>query len=270
MAEGPNLVLGTAWNLGIADVRIFVESLRRHYHGDVMLLVTSRGSADLVSYLRSRDIVPVFFDCSFWMVMHVQLGRYVRYEETLRGVDKEYAHVLLTDVSDVVFQADPFAQLPEGELLCFMEVPGRTIGQCADNTRWVQQIYGPAVWENMKNHEISCSGTTIGSQRAILQYIDLMLHYANPNLLAPLMQFRGHDQGIHNYLLRTGALPNARLIPNGQHVYTVQTVPDSEITLGPGGTILAPGGRLCPIVHQYPSKPAVLKHIRSAYDAISS
>jgi hypothetical protein len=125
---------------------------------------------------------------------------------------KKYERVLLTDVTDVVFQSGPFAQLPDDELL---------------------------------------------------------LQPAKPNLMVPLMKYRGHDQGIHNYLLRTGALPNARLIPNGQHVYTVAYVNDADIALGPAGTILAPGPHLCPIVHQYNYKPALLAHVRSAYPSVA-
>ena len=264
-ADGPNLVLAAAWDIEAADVRPFVESLRRFYRGDVMMLVTSKGSAALVDYLRSREIIPVFFDCQIWMVMQVKLARYVRYGELLRAADKQYARILLTDASDVLFQADPFANLPDDELLCFLEDPVRTIGQCPDDSLWIQQIFGPAILERLKDFEISCSGTTIGTHAAIVQYIDLLLQPAKPNLMAKLMNFRGHDQGIHNYLLRTGALPQARLIPNGEQVYTVGSVKDSDITLASGGVILAPGARACPVVHQFTYKPALLAHVRAAY-----
>lgn len=262
---GGNLVLGAAWNLGTADCRVFVESLRKYYQGDVILLVASKGSRALVRYLRSHGITPVYFDCPFWMLMHLQLARYVRYGEILRGSSDEYQRVLLTDVSDVVFQADPFALLPDGELLCFLEAAGRTVGQCDENSRWIQQIIGTEGFEAVKNFEISCSGETIGSHQAILGYIDLLLAHIDAARLVQLRHARGHDQGIHNFLLHIGALPKARKIPNGQHVYTLGFVPESEFTLGANGTIVAPGERLCPIIHQYNYKPACLRHVRLAY-----
>ena len=76
-----NLVMGMAWNLSLADVRIFVASLRRHYPGDVMMLVTSQGSEALVTYLRANGVTPIFFDSPIWMGIHVQLGRYVGYAQ---------------------------------------------------------------------------------------------------------------------------------------------------------------------------------------------
>jgi hypothetical protein len=261
----PNLIFGAAYNLKVPQVRVFVESLRRYYHGQVMLLVTSVDSEELVAYLRSMNVTPVFFDCPHWMVTNIQVARYVRYAETLRTSGDLYGRILLSDVTDVLFQADPFDTLPDGELLCFLETPGRTIGQCTTNTGWVQQIYGPAGVEKIKDFDISCSGTTIGTQPAILHYIDLLLDHAEPVLLAKVMESRGHDQGIHNFLLRTGQLPSARLIPNGQHVFTLGYTPDREIISGPNGAILTATGRRCPIVHQYNYKRALVPHVESAF-----
>jgi hypothetical protein len=42
-------------------------------------------------------------------------------------------------------------------------------------------------------------------------------------------------------------------------------VPDEELSTGPGGAIFAPGKHLCPIVHLYNYKPALLKHVQAAY-----
>ena len=51
-----NLILGTAFNYGIEQVRVFVESLRRHYDGEAILLVSSRSGSELADYLRRRGI----------------------------------------------------------------------------------------------------------------------------------------------------------------------------------------------------------------------
>ena len=264
-ANKPNLVLGTAWRLTVDEVGVFVESLRRHYSGLAMLVISSRDSRDLVQYLLARDVVPVFFDCPHWMVMHIQLARYVRYGEVLRGLGIECHRVLLSDVSDVVFQADPFVNLPDGELLCFAEEAGRRIGQCEFNRRWVQEVYGTQGLERVADCQIYCSGTTIGSQRAIVQYIDLLLTQATPEVLANVSKVRGHDQGIHNFLLHTGALPQARMIDNGRHVYTLGHVPDGQVHIGEGGAILTAEGLACPIVQQYNYKPPIDARVRAAF-----
>ena len=104
----------------------------------------------------------------------------------------------------------------------------------------------------------------MGSHAAILQYLDSLLAHVTPEVVARLPQTRGHDQAIHNYLIQHHALPNLKLVANAEHVYTLGIVPDEEIVFGPGGTVLAPDGRICPILHQYNYKPAVIEHLTAA------
>jgi len=270
MSQNPNqsdtLVLGTAFDYTIDQVRVFVESLRRHYTGDVMLLVSSRDSAEMVSYLSGYQVTPVFFDSAYWMVAHISVSRYIRYAELLRALPGRYSRVLLTDVVDVFFQGHPFNNAPDGDLLCYLEVAGRSIGDCSLNSAWVRDIFGEREFQKLRNHGIICSGTTLGSTDAILDYIDRLLYYAPPKVLAPLGQSRrGHDQGIHNYLLRNGLLPFARIIPNGVHVFTVGSVAEQHIILSADGQILTQEGVLCPIVHQYTYKEYLTRHVRAAF-----
>ncbi len=264
-ADSESLVLGTAYRLTVDDVWIFVESLRRFYSGNVMLLVNSYQPPELATYLRSRDVFPVHFDGPPWMTAHVQMMRYVRYGEVLRDSRCSYDRILLTDVSDVVFQGHPFDSMGQGELLCFMEHPGCTIAQSKNMVRWIQQIYGDEALAELGECGISCSGTTIGTHPAIIRYIDLLLSQADPGVLAPLSGYRGHDQGMHNYLLHKGYLPEARLVPNGEHVYTLGLVPGAEVFAGEAGTLLTPDGRACPIVHQYTYNDRMRAHVAAAY-----
>src|SRR5262245_4939676 len=181
MQPTDELILGTAYHYGVRDVWVFVESLRRHYTGEVMLLV-SGGSASrpLVEYLVSRQVRPIFFDCPAWMITHVQFGRFVRYGELLRDSSRRYERVLLTDVSDVVFQSHPFDHAPEGELLCFLEGGDRTIGGCPVNSNWVSSLYGPEILARVSRGPISCSGITLGCHEAILEYLDRLCGHIRP------------------------------------------------------------------------------------------
>lgn len=260
---GDTLVLGTAFGYAAAHVRIFVESLRHHYDGDAQLVVTSRGPADLLEYLPSRGVVPRFFDTALWMTAHIQVARYARYYEILRESPKRYDRVLLTDVTDVLFQGHPFAGAPEGELLFFMEDERTTIGDSTPNATWVKQVFGDEVLRQLAAKPISCSGTTIGSHTAILRYIELLLKHARPDLMPALKGYKGHDQGIHNFLLHTGAVP-ARAVANGVHIHTLGQVPDADLEVGPDG-ILGAGGRPCPIVHQWNYRPAAKAWVEKAW-----
>jgi predicted O-linked N-acetylglucosamine transferase (SPINDLY family) len=259
------LVLGTAYGYEVEPVWVFLESLRRHYDGEVKLLVSSKSSAALFEYLRSRRVTPVFFDSAAWMLPHLMFSRFVRYGELLRGSDVRYDRVLLTDVGDVVFQGHPFEAAPEGELLCFLEAAGRRIGDCRINQGWIADLFGPEAPARFAGHEISCAGATLGSHEAVLEYIDRLVGSVTPEQFQSLAGRSGHDQGIHNFLLYSGALRGARCVENGRHVYTMRFVPDNEWRFENGNVLVAATGVKCPIVHQYNYMSLLKAHVLALY-----
>lgn len=236
---------------GIPEVWVFVESLRRHYAGDIALLVTSRSPAPLLAYLRSRNVRPIFFDCTFWMVAHVQIGRFVRYADFLRECERPYERIFLTDVRDVLFQSHPFIGSPAGDLTFFLEDSRMTIGQCQSNSTWVQNVFGLEALRQLAGKRIACSGTTMGSHGAILRYLDTLLSYAPPQLTSKLVGTRGEDQGIHNFILHTAALPGIQTSENHAFISNLCHVPPAEIRILPDGISAAGCARPPAIIHQY-------------------
>jgi hypothetical protein len=259
-----HLILGTAFNYGIAQVRVFVESLRRHYDGEVALLISSRCGSELAAYLHTHRVRGVTFDCSYWMPIDLQFARYIRYGELLRDALEPYERVMFSDVGDVLFQADPFVGLPAGELLLFLEDERTTIGASPANALWIEQLYGAAVLDRHRSKSISCSGTTIGSHAAICDYLERMLWEGRPELASRMGRYRGYDQGIHNVLLHSGALSNAVVVRNGDVVWTLHNVPDAEIATDADGFHTIDGRRPA-VVHQYPVKPAAKRWVELAY-----
>jgi hypothetical protein len=78
------LVLGAAIGFDAAQVRVFVESLRAHYAGDVLLLIRWPGLR-VARYLKNRgvDAIRVFQTRSFTRSVHAR--RYVVYLDYLRA-----------------------------------------------------------------------------------------------------------------------------------------------------------------------------------------
>lgn len=257
MTTPHTLVLGTAFDYSANQLRPFVQSLRRHYEGEALLLVNSSVQPEVLELLLRWDIGFRFFESARWMFAHIQFARFVRYYELLKESSVRYDRILLTDVSDVLFQAHPFAGAPEDPLLFFMEDSRATIGRCPSNSLWVRQIFGERALAELANEPISCAGTTMGTHDAILKYVHALIGHANPEKMMHLTQWRGHDQGIHNFLLHHGIFSNARRVENGDWVYTLAQVPRGEVVFTEDD-IRTPSGRLCPIVHQWTYHPAVV------------
>jgi hypothetical protein len=196
-----NLVLGTALNYDIEHVKCFVLSLRKHYDGNVVLLV-SNISQDFEDYLDLYEIETYKIPNSknqdeICSMRH----RYYREIIENRDVDK----VLLTDVRDVVFQSDPFAHEMITDLEFFLE-PG-LYKDCDCHRHWFcsLEIHGCEFYQSIGDRTIVCAGTTIGKKDAILFYLNKMIEELSK------MNRIITDQPTHAYMIYNNFFTNFRL-----------------------------------------------------------
>jgi hypothetical protein len=173
--------------------------------------------------------------------------RYLLYNAYLQAHAAEYFHVMISDVRDVYFQKDPFGfNYPDG-VCVFMEDNGTTIGLQKHNRYWIETGFGKEILEEIFNRPISCSGVTIGTSTAMLQYFRNML-----SLICSMKNIPGLDQGIHNYLLYKSMIPTAHQFEDDAGpVSTIsQFKPLHKIKIK-GGKVRGITGEIISIVHQY-------------------
>lgn len=175
----------------------------------------------------------------------LQSLRYRLYYEFLQRITPEADVILLSDLRDVVFQADPFAE-PVTGLEVFLEDPSSTLGRDPFNSRWVKNLLGPHELRRLAEENTSCSGTTVGDRAAILDYLARM----SQAILWRRRPLGSHDQGVHNGLLRSGSLPNARVVANGRgRVLTMGLLP--RVNVSNEGVVLNDDGTVPAVLHQY-------------------
>jgi hypothetical protein len=171
---------------------------------------------------------------------------------------------MLTDVRDVVFQADPFARLEGKGIHAFLEDARMTVGNCVSNTRWLTDIFGAEVCQSLAAEPISCSGTILGDYESIVKYLRTFIETA---FTARSTRLNGGDQGIHNFLVRGPLRELARFHPNEQsEVLTMgymrreQSFPtDAE------GRLIDAQGRVFNVLHQYDRHAALAEKIEQQY-----
>ena len=213
---------------------------RRHYQRMFRLaarLPTRAGKTALVTDLEFR-------------LQGLQSLRYRHYADRLNrgdGIDR----VLLSDVRDVIFQDDPFKWICS-ELDVFLEDENVTLGAPGFNSMWIRDLYGDAVLRTYEEQTVSCSGVTGGTRSGVARYSDA--------LAAELRRFDiplgPRDQAAHNWLLRSGRLPDATAHPNqmsGVFTVSVQFPPG----LSPESEVLNSDGSLPAVVHQYDRWPSL-------------
>jgi hypothetical protein len=166
-----------------------------------------------------------------------------------------YERVLITDVRDVLFQRDPFADLPREGLAVSIETRRYTIATEPHNRTWLAEAFGPELVERIGASPVSCVGVTCGDIRAMSDYLHLMTTEMR-QLSAKVARRGGADTAIHNALLWTGQLGNVhRLETLASPVATLNGIPAEEAKLSPRGTLLNTDGSEPSVVHQYDRVP---------------
>lgn len=123
--------------------------------------------------------------------------------------------ILIIDVRDTYFQSNPFdfgphastnLQSNESEK-CRIDLfeenyEAVNIGKSSYNSRWVKSAYGQNALKNISSKPVICSGSTMGSQRAIELYSTAMVAQWDKTKCKQV----GCDQGFHNHLFYEGGL----------------------------------------------------------------
>jgi hypothetical protein len=189
--------------------------------------------------------------------MHPHCARHFFYEPYLRECAGYYRYVMLADVRDVIFQADPFAFEPAAGLHAFREDRSRTIGTCQFNADTVRLGFGEKVLAKMRDQPVHCAGTIIGTTAAVQEQVGIVIE-----LLCRARQRPTIDQAAYNV-----ALQQPRTAPLHFHenfagpVLTMGTVDPAKLVPDAEGRLRNHDHSLINILHQYDRHPALARQM---------
>lgn len=265
--EEKNLVLGAAVNLGINDIKIFIESFKKNNEkDDIYILIEESSSEEKINYLHRNSVKILFYETGNILETQPNNYRFIKFFDFLNE-NKEYKNVLIADVSDVYFQSNPFEDL-KGEFIFFAEEDeSETIGSNGFNSRWILQSFGNKVLEKIKHNKIVCCGTTIGSYDNMLLYCKKLtsemvrIKKENNPYFFDMM-----DQGIHNYICHTSLekFKNPLIKNNGDFFATIGITctasPEKIITKN---NHIEVNEKIPRIIHQYNRSKQLLDFLNS-------
>lgn len=181
--------------------------------------------------------------------------RFLVYLDHLRRHD--YESVLVADVRDVLFQANPFEALPGSGLAASIEPDRYTIASEPWNERMVRLLYGDRVLAEIGGRPVSCSGVTYGDRASMLRYLDLMA--TEIGALSRTNALRGwFDQALHNRVLWSRMAGEwTPLATLSSAVATLGAVPEQEVPTDEGGAVVNEDGSPVAILHQYDRLPTL-------------
>ena len=273
-----NLVIGTAIGYDTDDLKNFVLSFRAcNSHDDVIIFLDQESLYKSKEFLQIFNIQTQLFDSLKYIqaISSTVLAfnmRFIRSYELLYNTD-EYKHILISDVRDVVFQSNPFENLPDEFLYLFSDDNYLSIENNIYNNDWVLMNY-PEFYNRLKSLPIICCGTIMGSKNQIMNCLRCMheelMKLSNKNI--PNMMLV--DQAVLIFIAHMypdHVLPRTIKI-NGDLVGTIGINCTTEFVLNrPRDLVRFDMGKvyindLCPaIIHQYDRSPFLANFYNSFY-----
>ncbi len=249
VADAPDdLVLGYATGYDAAMIAPFVRSLRAVFNGHVALIVDDR--PDVLELLEEHGVEAVLPETGAGWEPHPVMARFAAYARLLdrwpNAVD-----VLLTDVRDVVFQAEPFGPPPR-RLEVFVENEGGVLRDHAFNMKHMTALVGDEMAATLADKPCICVGTIMGPRDEVARFCRVLL------MLAAIPRSEvggafGADQAACNLAVHMD-LVRARVVPNFQRVATLGMTEGATLSVR-DGTVVNPDGSVSPIVHQHDRHP---------------
>lgn len=243
-----DLVLGYATGYDAAQIAPFVRSLRAVFDGHVALVVDRR--PDVLALLDQHGVEAVHLDAAAGWEPHPVMARFATFSRLLDRYPNA-VDVLLTDVRDVVFQAEPFGPPPR-RLEVFVEFEGGVLGDHDFNMKYLSALIGDEMAATLASKPCICVGTVMGPREEIMRFCRTVL------MLAAIPRSElggafGADQAACNIAVHMG-LVKAEVKPNFGRVATLGMSPAEGLTWC-DGRVINPDGGFSAIVHQHDRHP---------------
>ena len=247
-----NLILTAAFGFGIQQLELFIKSLRKYYNDDVCFIIGSNDD-HIEQELKKYNCICIKKKID---KRDIQLKRYEVFLEFLKN--KNYNNILCCDSRDVYFQSNPFDFNYRSSINFFLE--DKQIKNCAYNSNWIIKTYGKSAFNEVSDKIILCSGTVLGSNEKIKEYLSLMKNKISKIKYKKSLKYfltfrrdpegRGCDQGHANYLINKRYLEGCSFYPNNEGpIATVFYL--KEIMFDDKSRLLNSFNKPYSVVHQY-------------------
>lgn len=177
---------------------------------------------------------------------HPWTARWRVYDAVLR--ERPYVRrALMTDIKDVVVQADCFSHLEGDCVQIFQEDRSMDGDRCT--AKWIAQGFGEAAVESMSGVKVVCMGTVLATREAGLRFLELI------QSMFARYPCQTADQGTINWLLhKEGDPPYLIRVPNLEGA--VATLPSDGVAVGKiemrdGLIVRRSDGSVIPVVHMW-------------------
>lgn len=275
------ILTSTSGGLDAAAIEPFFYSLRLSGYKDNVVVFTGHISDDCRALLKDYQATVIDFDYRGIPTLHSRTQRLLqgsksvyKYYRSHRNGEKDFRYlffnnarffyyydyllnvpdkpglVLLADVRDVIFQADPFRFPFQPGLSVATECTRRTIRQSACAVKGLLASVGLRELCRIARRHIICAGTTMADYDTWMKYLDLITCHIKRRFFWALLE--GIDQNLHMYFVYNRLVTPVHRYLNWKGPFLTL---DREVVRPENknrdGYLCNEDGSVVPIVHQY-------------------
>lgn len=247
-----NLVLTAAVGYNFEQIELFIKSLRKYYSGSIYIII-DKSNTSIEKHVKEYNCNVIKTSVN---KKDIQFKRYEIYSTFLNK--GQYNKIFLCDSRDLYFQSNPFELNFNKPLNFFLE--DFKIKDCPFNSNWIIKTYGEAEYNKISDKTILCSGTVLGNQKKILEYVNLMVKNISQCgykkklkyflTFRPDPEGRGCDQAHANYIAHNKKISEFEFYNNFDGpVATVFYL--KKINFDKRSKLINGTGNIYSVVHQY-------------------
>ena len=265
-----NLILGAIKNYNWNKIKPFFKSFKYANFKNCDIVLFANGlnqntTIEIKSYGVIIHEIPEKFKN-----MIINNYRYKLYSDFLSDKLNQYNMILCTDIRDVIFQNDIFKYFERyNNFLCIALEDG--LLSSGYNKKWLIEIFGNSLFNILKDKQIICSGTILGSSKIIYNLCNIIWREINSkNVPSPFNSIM--DQSILNYIIYHLKLFDDNIIKSNNKEGPLMTIGITiyrkNICLDSEYNILNDKGQIAAVVHQYDRSLNLTKILRNKFDNI--
>ena len=232
-------------------LKVFCKSLRKHYDGDCVFFVRNlpQQAIDILDQNNIKTVNKGDYEAKYNIIKFgINATRRVYYYLFLKN-NPQYTDVLSTDVTDVVFQSNPFNIQTNGDAQISEEAV--LIKDCKINAGWISGNYGEEAFAQIGSKPILCAGI-IRANNANTQTVSNLFFKEVQDLYIRSngTKFGNLDQAHIEYLFHIQQF-NKEILPylNKSFVHIGHTK-RTDVEMQDGG-VLSVLGVVPAMIHQY-------------------
>jgi len=151
-----------------AKIKVWSESFRKYSDGDIILIAANTTEEDIQTCI---DLNIKYFQVTVVDTWHINNKRLKHTKDFLKQSDGDL--FMITDVFDVVFQANPFNKMDLNNYDVFISKEGVLVSEEPWNADVIMKVFPDDVKSCMQT-EIVCSGVIGGKKDALINLYDKM------------------------------------------------------------------------------------------------